>query len=60
MEQVITFNDLGDQVDEKLSFTPHVEHLVGKSKLRIGLYYGHNFVFPKIDDSLYFSICFAL
>ena len=41
IEQVKVYKYLGVWVDDKLSFTVHVENLIRKLKLRIGFYYRH-------------------
>jgi lipoate-protein ligase B len=45
IEQVKVYKYLGVWVDDKLSFTVHVENLRRKLKLKIGFYYWHKVIF---------------
>lgn len=45
IEQVKVYKYLGVWVDDKLSFTVHVENLIRKLKLKIGFYYRHKACF---------------
>ena len=45
IEQVKVYKYLGVWVDDKLSFTVHVENMIRKLKLKIGFYYRHKACF---------------
>ena len=45
IEQVKVYKYLGVWVDDKLSFTVHVDNLIRRLKLKIGFYYWHKACF---------------